>query len=86
MVTTTTNKTINLTQLDKELGGFGLCMNEEDPTKKIVAVADGSAVTLAELEAGIAAHNAIFVEPTVQEKLASVGLTIEELKAALGGN
>jgi hypothetical protein len=36
----------------------------------------------------VAAHNGTIVapEPTVVEKLASVGLSIEELKAALGGN
>lgn len=83
MVKTITSKIINLTQLDEELGNFGLCLNEEDPTKKIVAVADGSALTLAELEAGVAAHVAVFPVPSLEEKLASVGLSIEELKAAL---
>jgi hypothetical protein len=36
----------------------------------------------------VAAHNGTIVapEPTIVEKLASVGLSIEELKAALGGN
>jgi hypothetical protein len=36
----------------------------------------------------VAAHNGTIAapEPTVIEKLASVGLSIEELKAALGGN
>ena len=40
-----------------------------------------------ELLAAFAAHNPTPPsEPTVTEKLASVGLSIEELKAALGGN
>jgi hypothetical protein len=36
----------------------------------------------------VSAHNGTTVasEPTVADKLASVGLSIEELKAALGGN
>jgi len=36
----------------------------------------------------VATHNGTTVapEPTVADKLASVGLSIEELKAALGGN
>jgi hypothetical protein len=36
----------------------------------------------------VAAHNGTLIapEPTIQDKLASVGLSIEELKAALGGN
>jgi len=36
----------------------------------------------------VAAHNGTTVapEPTVADKLASVGLSIEELKVALGGN
>ena len=36
----------------------------------------------------VAAHNGTIVapEPTIADKLASVGLSIEELKAALGSN
>lgn len=83
MLTTTTSKEINLTQLDQELGGFGLCMNEENPNEKIIGVAEGSSLTLAQLEAGIEAHKAVFEQLTIAEKLASVGLSIDELKAAL---
>lgn len=32
------------------------------------------------------AHDGTIPKPTIAEKLASVGLSIEELKAALGGN
>ena len=84
MITTTTSKEINLSQLDQELGGFGLCMNEENPNEKIIGIANNSSLTLAQLKAGITAHAAIFVEPTIEEKLASVGLSLDELKAALG--
>jgi len=83
MKTLKTSKVINLSQLDKELGGLGLCMNEEDPANKIIGIADESTLTLAELEAGIAAHVAVFPVPTLEEKLASVGLSLAELKAAL---
>ena len=41
--------------------------------------------TKAEAEAALAAHNPPApTEPTVAEKLASVGLTVADLKAALG--
>jgi len=43
--------------------------------------------TEAQVKAAIDAHVPVPTpEPTVAEKLASVGLSIEELKAALGGN
>ena len=83
MIRTTTDKAINLSQLDKELGGFGLCMNEENANAKIVAIPEHSPVTLIQLETGIAAHKAVFVETTLEEKLAIVGIDIDELKAAL---
>lgn len=44
-------------------------------------------LTLEEATAGLAAHKPLPMPvPTVAEKLASVGLTLEELKAALGSN
>jgi hypothetical protein len=44
-------------------------------------------VTVEEANNLIASHNPpIPTEPTIADKLASVGLSIEELKAALGGN
>ena len=43
--------------------------------------------TKEEAEAALAAHNPpVPTEPTVAEKLASVGLSLEELRTALGGN
>lgn len=78
-----TSKTINLEQLDQELGGHGLIADFNDEAKKEIKTADGSPVTETELKAAIEAHTAVFVTPTLVEKLASVGLSIEELKAAL---
>ena len=80
------SKEINLTQLDKELNGKGL-IAELDNNKKIVEIglADGNDATEAELEDVVAAHEAVPVaQSTIAEKLASVGLTIEDLKVALG--
>ena len=82
----TTSKEINLKQLDEELGGQGLIADFNDSAKKVISIAEHSTVTETELEAAIGAHIAQSNEPTVTEKLASVGLSIEELKAALGGN
>jgi hypothetical protein len=45
----------------------------------------GGELTQAQAKAGLAAHVPIApIEPSVAEKLASVGLTIPDLKAALG--
>lgn len=79
-----TSKTINLAQLDNELGGHGLVADFNDETKKIITVADNSPVTEVELAAAIDSHTAVFTEPTIIEKLASVGLSVDDLKAALG--
>lgn len=83
MITTTTSKEINLTQLDKELGAMGLCMNEENEQEKVIGIAEGSSLTLAELKTGIANHKAVYLQATLAEKLAIIGLDIDELKAAL---
>lgn len=79
------NKLINLEQLDFELNGKGLNATLDD-NKKIVEVtlADNNDATEAELKAAIDAHQAIFSEPNIEDKLASVGLTLPDLKAALG--
>ena len=79
-----TNKKINLFQLDQELGSQGLSSDENDPKAIVIVTADGSTVTEAELDAAIKNHVAVFVEQTIDEKLASVGLSIGDLKAALG--
>ena len=80
-----TNKEINLAQLDKELGGQGLVADFNNPQEKLIKPADSSTVTETELEAAIQAHIALpDPEPTVEEKLASVGLNLTDLKTALG--
>ena len=88
----TTAKEINLTQLDKELGGQGLNGDFNDPKKKVISVADNSTVTQEELEAAIAAHVA---GPTEEEivmlnrqeglaKLKELGFTDEQISALIG--
>ena len=80
-----TAKKINLKQLDNELGNKGLIADFNDDAKKLILPADGSDVTESALEAAIAAHIALpDPEPTVAEKLASVGLSVADLKTALG--
>ena len=80
-----TSKEINLVQLDNELGSKGLVADFSDAIKKVIKPADQSDVTEAQLEAGIAAHIAVAdPEPTVADKLSSVGLSVSDLKAALG--
>ena len=81
----TTSKEINLAQLDKELGGKGLNGDFNDPKKKLILPTENSDVTEQELEVAIAAHIALpEPEPTVADKLASVGLSVTDLKTALG--
>jgi hypothetical protein len=80
-----TSKEINLSQLDKELGGEGLVADFNDPENKIIKPADNSTITEKQLEAAIKSHVALpNPEPTVEQKLASVGLNLEDLKTALG--
>jgi hypothetical protein len=80
-----TSKEINLNQLDKELNSQGLIADFTNSQKKIIKPADNSTVTEAELEAAIEAHIALpEPEPTVEQKLASVGLNLDDLKVALG--
>ena len=80
MVTTT--KKINLAQLDQELKAGGLNMDTMGSEHTISAV--NPDITDAQLEAAIASHVAQFTEPSVADKLASVGLSVNDLKAALG--
>jgi len=79
-----TNKEINLSQLDQELGGKGLIADLNNPSKKLILPSQNSDVTEAQLETAIAAHVAQSIEPSVADKLASVGLSVDDLKAALG--
>lgn len=80
-----TSKEINLSQLDKELGGEGLVADFNDSENKIIKPADNSTKTEKQLEAAIKAHVALpNPEPTIEQKLASVGLSLGDLKTALG--
>ncbi len=84
----TTNKEINLAQLDKELGSFGLIADFNDVNNKIIGIADNSPISLSELQNAVNNHIAQ-AEPelTIADKLASIGLSLDELKSAiLGGN
>ena len=69
---------IDGTQLKTELG----CDDVYIRADKLVI---SGSLTEAEAKAGLAAHKQIVKpEPTVAEKLASVGLSVDDLKAALG--
>jgi len=79
----TTKKKINLAQLDKELNAGGLNMETINDEHTISPI--DNKITKTQLEAAIAAHVAVDdPQPTVAEKLASVGLSLDDLKAALG--
>lgn len=78
-----TNKKINLSQLDAELNGGGLNMDSKDGEHTISAIDEK--ITDAQLKAAIDAHVAQEdAEPSIVEKLASVGVSVEDLKVALG--
>lgn len=80
------NKPINLQQLDQELNGKGLNATL-DKNKNIIEItlADNNDANEEELANAINAHIAKATpEPSIEQKLASVGLTIDDLKAALG--
>jgi hypothetical protein len=79
------NKPINLEQLDKELNGQGLVAPVDENLNVIaVGLAENNSATYEELQAAIDSHVAVFIEPTIEEKLASVGVSFNDLKAALG--
>lgn len=82
-ISTTTTKEINLTQLDQEIGNHGLSRDFEPTTT--ITTSDDSPVTKKELEEAIKKHVAQKLpEPTIIDKLALVGLTLDDLKIALG--
>ena len=69
---------INCVQLKTELNCDDVYVLED----KLVIV---GSLSEAQAKAGLAAHIAVAKpEPTIDEKLASVGLSINDLKAALG--
>ena len=90
----TTSKEINLEQLDKELGGQGLCADFNDSKKKIIIPAENSTVTEDELKNAIAAHIAGPTQDQIIQlnreqglaKLKELGFTDDQITALLGGN
>lgn len=80
------NKEINLAQLDQELNGEGLIATlNENKTIIEVGLAENNEASESDLEKAIDAHIPLPIpEPTVEEKLASVGLNLSDLKTALG--
>jgi hypothetical protein len=83
---------LNGGELRNELRSAGIEIGEEFDA---VMVNDGSILSLkintkdkAKAQEIVSAHNGTVIgrEATIAEKLASVGLSLEELKAALGGN
>ena len=80
------NKPINLEQLDAELNGKGLNASIDDDGNIIeVTLADNNDATKEELADAIDAHIAKPTpEPTIEQKLALVGLSLDDLRAALG--
>ena len=80
------DKKINLGQLDNELNGLGLiCNYDENNEIDEVGLAENNPATEAELKSAIDAHIAEPIpKPTIEQKLASVGLNLDDLKSALG--
>ena len=87
-----TSKEINLSQLDQELSGHGLCADFNDPKKKIITVADNSPITEDELKTAIANHVAQPDQFTIRKlnreqgliKLKELGFTDAEISALIG--
>jgi hypothetical protein len=78
-----TTKKINLAQLDAELKAGGLNMESINGEHTISAISDK--ITDEQLEKAVAAHIAKEdPQPSISEKLSSVGLSIDDLKSALG--
>ena len=92
MISFTKPTNLNGIELRDELNANGVAISYDLD----VMVVDGNGNLLLDIPESdavkatpiVATHNGTTVaaEPTVAEKLASVGLSIEELKAALGGN
>lgn len=89
MITFTKPQNLNGKQLRDELNAAGVSISYDE----FAVEANGETLSLNILEADkakatpiVAAHNGtiVGVEPTVAEKLAWVGLSIDDLKAALG--
>ena len=89
MITFNKPQNVNGTQLRNELNAAGVTISYDEFSVEI----DNNALLLNILELDkekaasiVAAHNGTTVapEPTIEDKLASVGLSVDDLKAALG--
>ncbi len=82
-------KNLNGTQLRKELNDAGVAISN-DPRSVVTydneLILEISSTDADKAEKVVAAHNGIIVAPelTIEQKLASVGLNLEDLKSALG--
>jgi len=92
MISFTKPKNLNGSELLDELAEIGIVLDKIHQAPHLTLDGliwlDITEADKAKAEAVVAAHNGTTVapEPTVAEKLASVGLSLDELKAALGGN
>jgi len=86
MKTFTKPQNLNGAELKSELFSIGIAVDT------IIDFGDGTIGFETDNESAaaavVAAHNGTTVapEPTIEDKLASVGLSLDELRAALGGN
>jgi hypothetical protein len=79
------NKKINLYQLDQEYNGQGLIASLDEAGEIWqIGLADNNQGNETELAEFITNHLAQFVVPTIQEKLQSIGVSLDDLKNALG--
>lgn len=82
-----TKKIINLEQLDKELGGFGLCSSPLENGELLITIAEHSTISEADLVKAIESHKAVFPPSPLERKAAlleRLGITEEEAKLLLG--
>lgn len=87
-----TNKKINLTQLDQELGGYGLSSSPLENGELLVVVVEHSPITENELADAIEKHVAGPTEIEIKmanrqqgiDKLKELGLTDDQISALLG--
>lgn len=83
-----TTKKINLNQLDKELGSFGLDADWTDEEETIIKVSDESPITDEQLKSAIDVHIPIDDKAKAKAEKAAIldrlGLTEDELKTILG--
>ena len=92
MIQFTKPTNLNGTELRQELNAAGVSISDDFNSVSVNGVGelllDIKEVDKAKASAIVAAHNGTIVapEPTIADKLSSVGLSITDLKTALGGN